>query len=489
MRGAIGVLLLAAGCAPAPETPPPTLALERCHVRGVDAETRCGVLSVPEDPARPEGRQIPLRVVVLPAVSPTPDPDPLFLLAGGPGQASSEIIHAVHGSLSRILARRDLVFVDQRGTGASNPLDCPEDEQDPLTRLGEPTDPEELRACRAQLEERADLGFYGTSLAADDLDRVAEALGYERVNVFGGSYGTRLALEWARRHPERVRTLILDGVAPPDEAILAGSVGDARAAFEALAEDCAADPGCQHLDPRADLLALLTELHEAPRSLTLDHPRTGESLTIELDAVHLAGMVRGILYAPTLARVLPLALRQAREGDLAPLLAQFSVVGTGAAEAMSLGLTMTVVCAEDHPRIPVAEEGGAPSLDLIGRSGQLGFDELCAEWPRAAVDPSFYEPVALSIPTLILSGGLDPVTPPRLGERARQSLDNAVHGVAPEVGHGVITMPCAPRLMRKLLEAGSVAGLDVSCLEDIQRPAFFSTTMGPAASEVPDAAR
>ena len=473
------------------EAPPPaagaSLTLTPCHVRGVSQETMCGVLERPEDPTRPDGRKIPLRVVKLPAVSPSPAADPLFLLAGGPGQASSEIIAAVAPALRRIHSRRDLIFVDQRGTGASNALDCPEEDEDPLLALAGPTPVEDITACLEAVRAHADLNFYGTSLAADDLDAVAEALGYAQVNVFGGSYGTRLGLEWARRHPSRVRTLILDGVAPPQEPILGGSAGDAEAAFEAMARDCAADPACAPLDPKDDLLALLTAL-ETPKDFSLLHPRGGEPITVTIDAEHLAGLLRGMLYAPDLTKLTPLALDDARAGDLAPFLAQASLVTGGAASSMSLGLTLTVICAEDAPRL-TPPDAPPVSVTRVGASATKSFLEMCAVWPRAEVDPAFFAPVSVSTPTLLLSGGLDPVTPPRLAALAKETLPNAVHGVAPGAGHGVITQGCGPKLARLLIESGSAEGLDVSCLDTVTRPTFHSSRLGAATPEAPDAAR
>ncbi|MBK9649274.1 MAG: alpha/beta hydrolase [Deltaproteobacteria bacterium] len=483
----LALVLVLIGCdAPAPVAVE-SLTLTPCHVRGVNNETRCGVLSRPEDPSKPDGRQIPLRVVMLPAVSPTPAADPLFLLAGGPGQASTEIIAMIAPALRRIHSRRDLIFVDQRGTGASNALDCPEDEEDPLTALSGPSEQEEIVDCLRGVQDHADLNFYGTSLAADDLDAVAEALGYAQVNVFGGSYGTRLGLEWARRHPSRVRTLILDGVAPPQEPILGGSAGDAAAAFEALVRDCEADPSCAALNPKDDLLALLTEL-QTPRPAQLDHPRTGEPLSVEIDADHLLGLLRGMLYAPELARLMPLALDDARSGELGPFLAQASMATGGAAAGMSLGLTLTVICAEDAPRL-TPPNAPPVSVERIGATAPQSFLEMCAVWPRAEVDPAFFEPVSVTTPTLLLSGVLDPVTPPRLAELAKETLPNAVHGVAPGAGHGVITQGCGPKLARLLIESGTTEGLDLTCLDTVARPAFHTSRLGAAPPEAPDAAR
>lgn len=488
MRALLPLLpLTLLGCEAPPEAPSAGLTLTPCHVRGVSQETMCGVLERPEDPARPDGRTIPLRVVKLPAVSPTPAADPLFLLAGGPGQASSEIIALIAPSLRRIHSRRDLIFVDQRGTGASNGLDCPEDEEDPLLTLSGPPPLEDVTACLAAVQAHADLNFYGTSLAADDLDAVAEALGYAQVNVFGGSYGTRLGLEWARRHPERVRTLILDGVAPVQEPIMGQSAQDAAAAFDALVRDCDADPRCAPLAPKDALLTLLAELQTA-KTVSLTHPRSGEPLTVTLEADPLAGLLRGMLYAPDLTRLTPLALRDAQAGDLGPLLAQASMVTGGAAAAMSLGLMLTVVCAEDAPRL-APQDAPPVSVARVGATAPQSFLEMCAVWPRAEVDPGFFEPVAVSTPTLLLSGALDPVTPPRLGAMALETLPNGVHGVAPGAGHGVITQGCAPKLARLLIESGATEGLDLSCLDTITRPEFHSSRLGPPPLEADDAAR
>jgi pimeloyl-ACP methyl ester carboxylesterase len=241
------------------------------------------------------------------------------------------------------------------------------------------------------------------------------------------------------------------------------------------------------LAPTDAVLSLLAEL-QTDRSVTLTHPRTSEPLTVELAADPLAGLLRGMLYAPDLTRLTPLALRDAQEGDLGPLLAQASMVANGAAAAMSLGLTLTVVCAEDAPRL-TPPDAPPVSLARIGATAPQAFLEMCAAWPRAEVDPSFFEPVAVSTPTLLLSGALDPVTPPRLGELALETLPNGVHGVAPGAGHGVITLGCAPKLARGLIESGSAEGLDLSCLDTITRPEFHTARLGPAPLEDDDAAR
>jgi pimeloyl-ACP methyl ester carboxylesterase len=195
-----------------------------------------------------------------------------------------------------------------------------------------------------------------------------------------------------------------------------------------------------------------------------------------------------MLYAPELTKLTPLALHDARTGDLAPFLAQANMVTGGAAASMSLGLTLTVICAEDAPRLTLPD---APPVSIarIGATAPQSFLEMCSVWPRAEVDPAFYEPVSSATPTLLLSGGLDPVTPPHLAELAQATLPNAVHGVAPGVGHGVIAQDCAPRLARLLIEAGSVEGLDVSCLDTVTRPAFHTSRLGAAPPEAPDAAR
>lgn len=457
--------------------------LERCHLTGVDAEVRCGTVQVFEDRAAGSGRTIDLRVVVVPAVRPDPEPDPLFFLAGGPGQAASEVVATVMPSFQRIQQRRDLVFVDQRGTGASNPLDCPPAEA-PSLADGFSTDVaiDEITACRDTLAEVADLTRYTTDIAMDDLDEVRAALGYDRINLYGASYGTRAGLEFARRHPGRLRAMILDGLAPQEMVLFLDFGRDAQRAMDALVADCAADTtGCGAAFPRlpAELAALWDRPAESP-PVSVQHPRSGADEAVPLEGAALAGALRGVLYQPTLAALLPLAVHDAAAGRWAPLVALSSALGEGVSDGMSVGMMLSVVCAEDWPRVTPEDRAAAAEGTFLGDTLVDTLEQWCAVWPTAPPPAGAGEPVSWEGPTLLLSGGLDPVTPPRWGARAAAHLPAGLHVTAPGAGHNVSPHGCAPQLMAEFIEAGAATGLDASCLSDVQRPPFFIDFAGPA---------
>lgn len=457
----------------------PTLTLEPCRTGGVASSARCGTLEVWEDREAKAGRRIALNVVVVPSIAASPAPDPLFFLAGGPGQAATEVAESVLPLFKEVRESRDLVFVDQRGTGSSNALDCP--------ALQEPTDfseqldaqdipPDELRACLADLD--ADPKLYATPQAMDDLDDVRAALGYERVNLYGGSYGTRAALVYMRRHAARVRTAVLDGSAPVAMRLPLPTGEDGQRALDRLFDDCEKNETCAAAFPelRDAWRRLLARLEETPARVVIAHPRTTRRTEVTLDADAVAAGVRAALYNADLASLLPLAITRAEAGDWAP----FAGLTHLYAESMdvSLGMFLSVVCAEDVPRISPEERAAALVGSPLGRAGVRAIVDACEVWPAAKLPETYFEPVRSDVPTLLLSGEVDPVTPPRWGDEVKKGLSRALHVVAPGTGHGVVSRGCAPRVIARFVDAGDVAGLDVACLESLSRPPAFVTPNG-----------
>ncbi len=480
----------ACGCADRVATPP-RLALEPCPPADGIEDALCGSLEVFEDREAASGRRIALRVVVLPALSANPLPDPVFLLAGGPGQAASDLTEFIRGPFRRINRDRDLVFVDQRGTGASNPLTCELDDEAPDdTLLLDPMADELLRAsaierlqaCVAELD--ADPRLYTTSIAMDDLDEMREALGYETVNLWGGSYGTRAALIFLRRHPERVRTAVLDGLAPVAMKLPLYMGIDAVRALDLLIEDCAADPGCNaaYPDLEAQLQTLLDTLEQGSVRQTIDHPRTGRRTEVVVSRTSLATNIRAPLYSPELAAVLPLAITRAAEGDYGPLAA----MGVALAGDVNLntGMFLSVVCSEDMPAITASDRELAAADPFFGTSLLDAFGVLCESWPRGELPRGYGDPVRSDRPVLLLSGLLDPVTPPRWGDAVREYLTHARHVTVPGVGHGTMAAGCVADIVAEFIEQGTAEGLDVACVEEIERPRFFDSTLGPGTSDV-----
>jgi pimeloyl-ACP methyl ester carboxylesterase len=467
--GAALLLVLAASVVAEP------VPLQPCRVPGIKNEAQCGNVQRPLDPAQPQGKSITVHYVVVPAMARNKLPDPVFLLGGGPGQSAIDLAPQVLPLLQRLNNRRDLVFVDQRGTGRSAPLECEDPRQLPLA---DQADPERqfklLMQCRDTLAQlpHGDMRFYTTTIAMQDLDAVRAQVGAARINLIGASYGTRAGLEYQRQFPKHTRRSVLDGVAPPDMVLPASIVTDGQAAFEAMFKACDAEDACrrQHPSLRADWQALLASL---PKPVTIGHPLTGEPEKLMLTREMLLGTVRGPLYLPSLAAALPHAISEAARGRFEPLVGVNALFGGRKGMQLAMGMHFSVVCAEDHPRLAASP---VPTGDFGGSFGRV-YQRVCENWPRGAPPAAFYEIGTSATPVLLLSGSIDPVTPPRHGERAAQALGpNARHVVAPNVGHGVMGIGCMRDVIFRFIDAATdkdALAVDAACVKNIPRPPAF----------------
>ena len=451
--------------------------LKPCRLQGVEHEALCGVAKRPLDPSKPGGTLIDVHFAVLPALARNRKPDPVLFFAGGPGQSAIELGGTVARLLARLAYRRDIVLIDQRGSGRSAPLQCPE--LPPTAPLATALDPARqllrLQSCLAQLKTlpHGDLRHYTTTVAMQDADAVRQALGAQQVNLVGGSYGTRAALEYMRQFPQAVRRMVIDGVAPPDMVLPAAMSPDNQAAFDATLAACRAPSACSmHFPALAqDWRALLDSL---PREVTAAHPLTGtpERLTLTRDAV--LNLVRAPLYMPALASALPLAVSAAARGRFEPLLGLAAAMGSRASGRLSEGMHYSVVCAEDLPSL--AQAADAPGADF-GHSVAALYRRICADWPRGEVPAAFYQVPAARAATLLLSGGADPVTPPRHGERVTRALGPlARHVVVPQAGHGVMGLACMRDVLFRFVDADSdeqALKVDASCALAMPRPPVF----------------
>jgi len=477
--------------------------LAPCRLKGVAHEARCGVVKRPLDPQRPQGPQIDVHFAVLPALARHKKEDPVFFFAGGPGQSAVALAGTLERSLARLSNRRDVVLVDQRGTGRSAPLRCPEvPPAQPLRELADPAaQATRLRECRAALEKlpHGDLRQYTTTIAMADVEAVRQALGAPRVNLVGGSYGTRAALEYMRQFPQAVRRVVLDGVAPPDMVLPASFSTDAQAALEALFAACEADRGavtaaappdgaagtqtvptstaCAARYPqlRTQWAALLKSL---PREVTVPHPYTGreERLTLTREAV--TGMVRPPLYAPLMASALPMAVGEAAQGRFTSLMGLSMGLAGGGGREMQLaeGMHFSVICAEDMPGLRSGASADRPGVDLGDDFAAL-YRRVCEGWPQGVVPSAFYQVPAAKAPVLVLSGGLDPVTPPRHGQRVAQALGpQARHVVVPQAGHGVMLQGCMRDVIFRFIDAADseqALKVQADCAAKAPRPPVF----------------
>jgi pimeloyl-ACP methyl ester carboxylesterase len=468
MLNLLPLLIAVQAAAPAPGR----LALAPCGSAMPGAQ--CGTLEVFENRATRAGRKIGLKVVVLPASGPDRAPDPIFFFAGGPGDSATSAAPWIGRELGGL--HRDIVLVDQRGTGGSHSLDCELFAVDDLqSYLGDFLPPEAVKRCRAALEKDADITQYTSSIAMDDIDDVRAALGYEKVNLWGVSYGTRAALVYLRQHGDRVRTVTLQGVMPPTEPMPLHLARDAQRALDGVLADCAADTGCAAAFPnaKAEAAAVFASLDKGPARTQVLDPRNGEARTVLISRDLVAEAIRYLTYEVGPASLVPALLHQAHQGDFAPI-AEFAllarqriVTGSG------MGLYLSITCAEDLPRIEESQAMAEARGTFLREYRYLQQRRACTLWPQAKVPAGSAEPVRSEAPVLLLSGQWDPATPSYHAAEAARTLPASLHVVVPHGAHafdGLQGIECVQRLFTDFIVRGSAKGLDTSCVAGVKRP-------------------
>jgi len=463
----------------------PLLVLEDCRIRagrgfpGIKA--RCGTLQRREDPANSASPLLELFVAVVPALSLEPEPDPFVPIAGGPGQASSDFYAAYQHAFEKVRRNRDIVLLDQRGTGHSAVMNCETDEDIIEGRFSREQTLAVTEECLEQLPH--DPRFFTTSVAIGDLEALRQALGYSAFNLYGISYGSRVAQHFLRRYPESTRTVILDGVVPPQIALGPAIAVEAQNALDAIFDRCAEREACAERFPdiREDFSILRAELEHEPVSINLPNPLTGKPEEMSFGPQELAGALRLLSYHPNSVAVMPMLIDEAIRGNYAPLASQFMMIAESVSDAMSIGMHNAVVCTEDAPYF-AGEQLSRDALDAtyIGPVQLDALEAICSIWPAGVLDEDFKTPVASDLPVLLLSGEADPVTPPHYAELAAVDLDNARLLTGRKQGHGQAPRGCMPDLIAEFVESANSHDLDAGCFDRVHAMPFFLDFSGPA---------
>jgi pimeloyl-ACP methyl ester carboxylesterase len=487
LRAVSFALLLAAALGSPRGAAAADLALERCRLVAEHAPAafaRCGTLAVPENPAAPDGRTVEIFVARVPSLSSSPRPDPLVLIAGGPGESTVDMYLQLRGAFDVARRERDVILVDQRGTGRSAAgfaCEVPEDlslDATGAAKLGSYID-----RCVAELEH--DPRFYTTSVAVQDLERVRAALGIEQWNLYGVSYGTRVAQHYLRRFPAHTRAVVLDGVVPPEIALGPDIAREAQRALEQIFARCAADDGCrgQFANLPMEFRELLARLEAAPVALPGSAPSAAATdaravgAAEQFSAPQLRGLVRLLSYNAATIALLPALLHEAYAGNYAPLANQASTTLRGLPESLSFPMSNSVICTED---VPFAAAGARDGLGdtYLGTTIVDALGAICARWPAGAIDADFKTPVVSERPVLLLSGSNDPITPPEYAARVAATLAHSTQLVGRDQGHGLVAIGCVPRLLRAFVENPDKS-LDAACLAVESPTPFFLSLLGP----------
>ena len=464
---------------------PAALPLHECRLEHPlklsSVAARCGTLKVALDPAHSAGTAIELSVAVVPALNRRARAAPLFLLAGGPGQAATDLYVSFAGAFARVNRNHDIVLLDQRGTGRSAPLFCsyPEDWQeigDAMAALRQAT-----LACLAKFGDR--VRYYTSSVAVRDLEQVRRAFGYGKIDLYAASYGTRVAELYMRRYPKSVHAVILDGVTYPEQAIGADTPLDGEEALNLIVARCRQAPDCAaaYPDLSGELGALRRRFGPEKSALTLSDPSSGLPLEMEFSRNMLGASLRLLSYSAAEAALLPTLIHQAALGRLAPLAAQTVMMTRQISDQLASGMQNSVICSEDEPYFSAASIDRQKLAQTYQGTDQLdGFAEICKLWPRGPVDADLHAKLLSDVPTLLLSGAADPVSPPGDAERLAAGLSRHRHLVLSGEGHGQFATGCVPKLMAEFLDAADPQALDAACLEQHQPAPFFVGLTGPA---------
>jgi pimeloyl-ACP methyl ester carboxylesterase len=475
------------------EKVPCPFALPEGQVEGKTVE--CGYLTVPENRDDPQSRKIRLAVAIFRHPSGNPRPDPIIYLTGGPGGSILKIVsltgfEAQFGPM--FAANRDIILFDQRGVGFSQPaLDCPQftklyldllDHEVDGVRLtaeeGLARNVEALAACAKELSTIADLSAYNTAASAADVNDLRIALGYDKVNLWGGSYGTRLALGVMRDFPQGLRSVVLEAVYPPDVDLFLDTPADFDRALNLVIVGCAADKACNAAYPnlRAVLSDTVKRLNENPASVELIHPFTRERYAVLLRGDDLVEQLFRSLYIPQVRPMLPQIIYDASKGTFDTLLLVAREF-LWKRDIRSWGMCFSVLCHEEMP-FSSPEAYQAVLARYPEYAGFLAGSEvggltyaICPRWGAGEADALENQPVTSDIPTLIMAGEYDPITPPEWARRVASGLKNGYLFVYPGMGHGASGDDCARKVMLAFLEDPSKAP-DAACIATMEVSPF-----------------
>lgn len=460
-------------------------------------EAECGTLPVAENPALPAGRRIFLHIAWIPADEEGPtQPDPVFMLAGGPGQAATSSYPQVAAAFADVRKKRNTILVDQRGTGQSHPLRCAELENNvPADQNKQSTQEDVIVAampgqatsaarardsaqrCRDVLSKNADLRFYTTTDAVRDLDAVRKAIGATRINLVGISYGTRVAQQYAMRYPQSTRTIVLDSVAPNTLILGNDFARNLEQGLDLQFGQCGKTSVCGKSlgDPRSRLDALMARLKADPPLVRYRDASTNQMHEERLMPDDVAGLMRMYAYAPLASSLLPLQLKEASEGRYDGLMALAKMLDSTMSGQMALGMQLSVICSEDAYGLKANADDAAT---LLGNQFAHDLGAQCQVWPKGAIPADFHQPLRSAVPALLMSGEFDPVTPPRYGNAVVKTLRNGRHLTVRGQGHNVIGVGCMPKLFAQFIDKADAKSLDARCLKTLPYSPPFTSFNG-----------
>ncbi|HUB88256.1 MAG TPA: alpha/beta fold hydrolase [Dyella sp.] len=443
---------------------------------GARAPAWCSMFEVPENRADPHGRRIRLKLAIARSDAQVPEPDLVTLLAGGPGEAATEAWVIEAPAFAEVRKHHDVLLLDQRGTGGSNPLSCKSAEQasdQHALTLDLDTVRKDVAACLDEVKQKADPRYYTTTIAVQDLEDVRKALGSPQLDLVGVSYGTRMAQQYIKHYPNSVRSVVLDSVVPNQIVLGEDFAGNLDDALKKDFAYCTAVPACKQRfgDSMQTLYQLRDALRANPHKVSFRDPETYETVERPLSEFSLASVVRMFAYQPETAALLPLSINAAAHGDVGPLLGQAKILSGDLSGDMNNGMSMSVICSEDADLLQPRPQD---QNTILGNHLIDAIKAQCEVWPHGTRPDDFHAPLKSDKPILMLSGELDPVTPPRYGQQILPGLSDARQLIFKGQGHSLLGRGCMPQLLGKFIDKPDPRQLDASCLDKLgETPAFI----------------
>jgi pimeloyl-ACP methyl ester carboxylesterase len=443
----------------------------------IDAE--CADFVRHENPNDDNSKLITLAVIKLPALTPEPEQDAFTIIQGGPGGSSIDLAVAFSPAFEDIRRKRDIIVIDQRGTGRSNKLGCTPPEDNP-SEFDPQLAKQLTQVCLDKLSIHSDVRYYTTSVAVDDLEALRKAAGYTQFNIYGTSYGTRVAQHYLRKYPTQTRSLIIDGVAHVGLNFAGGEIARRwQDRFETLNARCKNSPSCfsQHGDLQQSYDEIYSRLEQQTAAVELAHPTTGNTIEYTLNKDSLFGAIRLMAYSSSQSALIPILLSKAKAGDYTFFASQIIQMEESFPVELASGMHNAVVCTEDTPYV-TSEDLAPSSGTILGSLMSEALAASCSIWPRGVMDKDFRTPFSSEVPVLVLSGATDPITPPANGDIAANMLGNARHVIVPAHGHGVIARGCVTKLASNFIHNGNFNDFDSSCVDREHSVPIFSTLTG-----------
>ncbi|MFL0810852.1 MAG: alpha/beta hydrolase [Agarilytica sp.] len=454
---------------------------------GATLAAQCHTLVVKENHDDSNSRDLTLRILRLPSIQES-QKAPIFFIAGGPGQASGDLLERFRHQFPQLRIHHDFIFVDQRGTGKSEALECDIDLMPHLDKDAAALEQLNIEASKACLNEyTADLRYYATPFAVKDLEQVRKHFGYDKVNLWGGSYGTRVVLEYLRRFPNSIAASVMDGLAPIQIQLPTYAERDATQSLNSLLQNCETQKACQSAFPQ---LTQRWKTHlqlrkKSPVTQQLQHPRTQKPVNVYIDDQVLSSWIHLILYSRELSPILPLAIDLATKENYSQLFSIFALGREDMPTMISEGMQATVLCAEDYVfhkenHDKHTQNNTLEDSDLLNLPPRTGFDNICKLLPKSVLDKTYFSSVESNIPSLFLSGQFDPATPPRWAESLLPGFNQAKHIVVPGGHHIVSQNSCIANIISEFFsKPEDIQALNDTCVSHIKPTAYFIDASGP----------